>query len=299
MTPRISHWIHPVIVLLGSSTIWWTEPIEKAVSRADWPWNTTSPLRPMGIQWCVLIWSPGGGVRFCCRLRLSCSAPCCVCVQAPTRRGPEVSPAPTVRGLWRTCTDRAARIPLWETTSAPRVPSPAPGSAPASQWVLAVSELLVCRFLSLLKWDAKLMLTRLWLLVRDVTILWPCGLFDRSVTTRRLSQDLEHDAGFMCMCQYEHMHRSGELLQAIVWKLIRRQTRNPFLLPLNPTSVTLRGKEYQVTSSDHSIVWSPLTPPAWKHISDNILVAEPQISNDKPSLFYQTINISIIKYDVN
>jgi len=71
-----------------------------------------------------------------CWLVLSCSAPCCVCMQAPTPQGPEVSLVLTVQGLWLTCMDPAAKIQLWATTSVLLALSLALGSAPASQWVL-------------------------------------------------------------------------------------------------------------------------------------------------------------------
>lgn len=71
-----------------------------------------------------------------CWVFLSCSAPCCVCMQAPTRQGPEVFPVLTVQGLWLTCTDLAARIQLWATTLVLLALSLALGLAPASQWVL-------------------------------------------------------------------------------------------------------------------------------------------------------------------
>lgn len=68
---------------------------------------------------------------------LSYSALCCVCMQAPTHQGPEVSLVLTVQGLWLTCTDPAARIRLWATTSVLQALSLALGLAPASQWVLS------------------------------------------------------------------------------------------------------------------------------------------------------------------
>lgn len=71
-----------------------------------------------------------------CRVFLSCCAPCCVCMQAPTHQGPEVSLVLTVQGLWLTCTDPAVRIRLWATTSVLLALSLALGLAPASQWVL-------------------------------------------------------------------------------------------------------------------------------------------------------------------
>lgn len=53
--------------------------------------------------------------------------------QAPTHRGPEVSLVLTVQALSLTCTDPAARIRPWETTSVLLAPSPALGLAPVSQ----------------------------------------------------------------------------------------------------------------------------------------------------------------------
>lgn len=67
-----------------------------------------------------------------CWVFLSCSAPRCVCMQAPTRQGPEVSLVLTVQGQWLTCTHPAARIRLWATTSVLLALSLALGLAPAS-----------------------------------------------------------------------------------------------------------------------------------------------------------------------
>lgn len=79
-------------------------------------------------------------------LSLSCCAPPCVCVQAPTRRDQEVSQVRTVPGLWLTCMDLATRIQLWGTTSVLLVLSLALGLDPALLWVFKLRFSVYCHF---------------------------------------------------------------------------------------------------------------------------------------------------------